>query len=484
MTTKIHLPLSFLLIAAQSIPAYAHAPDDVSEDQLHAPLDVILFLHMGLQALVWGVLFPIGMVFGLTRSRWHVPLQSLAFALTFAGIILGHAHGGRRFPHSFHGSLGSWLLLPILAQLSLGIYLKLHVNERTLRPYAVRAHGILGRVWPILGWVQGLFGVIVLRGFCGEAGAVQCAAHYIMGSAFIGYGIIMALLLVVGEHWVRRSGRSPEWWDSWVIMLWGIVNTFTQHHGGGWSVKDMQHTYVMLCLPFSVFSYYASVLGVTWWAGGALGIYLARNNQAYQNYNIILHDSIILTGWAMSEHAQALMLSTKVHAMFGYTLMLAGLARIIDICFITTSSSAGSLDGNESEHTFASGTNAHGELRSKAKAARAFRHLPPFVRVPPLGRLLFMSATDEELEVVHDMEMDHVTYVLGMYSLAFLFYLFTLFLLNLYATSGRNADTHDVVFSAPLNGEIELTSPRDASRWYAPVPKEEGAMHVLGEDEE
>jgi hypothetical protein len=70
----------------------------------------------------------------------------------------------------------------------------------------------------------------------------------------------MALLLVVGDNWVRRSGRSPEWWDSWVIMLWvrisrtynvlqlnmsqGIVNTFTEHHGGEWSVKDMQHTYV------------------------------------------------------------------------------------------------------------------------------------------------------------------------------------------------------------------------------------------------
>jgi hypothetical protein len=30
----------------------------------------------------------------------------------------------------------------------------------------------------------------------------------------------MAILLVVGEAWVRRSGRSPEFWDSWVIMLW------------------------------------------------------------------------------------------------------------------------------------------------------------------------------------------------------------------------------------------------------------------------
>lgn len=30
----------------------------------------------------------------------------------------------------------------------------------------------------------------------------------------------MAILLLVGESWVRRSGRSPEWWDSWVITLW------------------------------------------------------------------------------------------------------------------------------------------------------------------------------------------------------------------------------------------------------------------------
>ena len=27
-------------------------------------------------------------------------------------------------------------------------------------------------------------------------------------------------------------------------VLQGIVNTFTEHWGGVWSVKDMQHTYV------------------------------------------------------------------------------------------------------------------------------------------------------------------------------------------------------------------------------------------------
>ncbi|KAJ8587578.1 hypothetical protein M405DRAFT_741616 [Rhizopogon salebrosus TDB-379] len=465
-TPLVIFPLIFPWIA----PVLAHKHHgELTEEELHAPVDAILWIHIAIQAIVWGVIFPIGMVLGLTRSRWHVPVQSLAFTLTFGGIYLGHAHVGRQFPSSVHSDIGSWILMPILAQLALGIYLKLHVHERTLRPYAVRAHGILGRIWPILGWIQGLFGVITLRGFCGEVGAGQCAAHYIMGSGFIAYGIIMALLLVVGEDWVRRSGRSPEWWDSWVIMLWGMVNTFTEHHGGAWSVKDMQHT----------------ILGVLWWAGGALGIFLSRNNQR----NVLPGMIIILTGWAMSDHAQALMLSTKVHSMFGYSLMLAGLARIIEICFITLPPSPRAvpppMNDDDSEHTLAPPPPEEIHVTRKANASQAFRHLPPFLLVA--SGLLFMSATDEELAAVHETGMDHVTYVLSMYSIAFLLYLLTLFLLHLYSTSGRNflpLQPLGVVFSAD---SIELSSPTDANKWYAPVPREEGrsgTTHVLGDDED
>ncbi|KAL4072852.1 hypothetical protein V8B97DRAFT_1869646 [Scleroderma yunnanense] len=459
-----------LFLSSQIISAYGHSHHDeeLTEEQLHAPIDSILWIHMALQVIVWGIVFPIGMVLGLSRSRWHVPTQSVGFALTLGGIFLGHAHGGRQFRHSMHGSIGSWILLPILAQLTLGIYLKLHIHQETLRPYAVRVHGTLGRIWPILGWAQGLFGVIVLRGLCGPNGAGQCAAHYIMGSAFIGYGIILSLLLTLGENWMRRTGKSPEWWDSWVIMIWGIVNTFTEHWGGVWSVKDMQHT----------------MLGVLWWTGGALGIFLARNNQR----NIVPALIIVLTGWAMSDHVQALMISTKVHAIFGYTLISAGLTRIIEVCFLPIAVSApGLLDDNDSEHTLTPTQTARGASRPQRMTTRAFRHLPPFLLVA--SGFLFMSATDEELEVVHDAGMDHVTYILGMYSLAFLLYLFTQFLFHLYMTTGKNADiTHssggDAIFSVPPDGEIELTSPRGPSKWYSPVPRDEGPVHVVGEDEE
>lgn len=89
----------------------------------------------------------------------------------------------------------------------------------------------------------------------------------------------------------------------------------------------------------------------------------------------------------MSEHAQALMLSTKVHATFGYTLMLAGFARIIEICFVPAPKVLADAEGDTgSEHTL--NDSQHGAVEGAAVvetpsmgAARAFRHLPPFLLV-------------------------------------------------------------------------------------------------------
>lgn len=83
----------------------------------------------------------------------------------------------------------------------------------------------------------------------------------------------------------------------------------------------------------------------------------------------------------MSEHAQALMLSTKVHAAFGEVLMLAGVARIIEVCFIAPSyeKDAPSSDSDRnSDRTFAlSGPSSLENPR--LAVVQAFRHLPPFV---------------------------------------------------------------------------------------------------------
>ncbi|PAV16923.1 integral membrane [Pyrrhoderma noxium] len=467
MAIRHRLSAYLFALAISAVPvAYAHGHHaELTDEERNAPIDAILWIHMLLQCAVWGILFPLGMVLGMSRSRWHVPLQSVGFALTIGGYFLGHSHKGRMFPASIHGSFARFLYIPIAAQLALGVYLKLHIHEQTLRPWAVKAHGIVGKIYPILGWTQMLFGAITLRGYCRDGNLGQCLAHYIMGSAFIAYGIILAVLLLAGEAWIRRSGKSPEWWDSWVIMLWGIVNTFTEHHGKHWSHKDMQHT----------------SLGVVWWAGGALGIWLSRNNQRSVVPSII----VILTGWAMSEHAQALELSTKVHSVFGYTLLLAGVTRIIEVCFIAptfekdslASSSASSDSDRHSERTLALSTSGLGGEKENPRiaVAHAFRHFPPFLLIA--AGFLFMSATDEEIQFIHSIDMDHVTYVLLLLSLAFVLYTFVLVLINTWGTSGRHASSSSSAQNSPDSrgeGDIEL------NKWYQRVP----AGVVDGEGEE
>ncbi|EGO22574.1 hypothetical protein SERLADRAFT_350605, partial [Serpula lacrymans var. lacrymans S7.9] len=317
-----------------------------------------------------------------------------------------------------HSVFANILFIPICAQLLHGIYPKLHIHECTIQSYAVIAHGIIGKSYPILGWTQMLLGAIAFRGYCRGETLGQCLAQYIMGSGFVAYGVIMAILLVVGEAWVKQSGRSPEWWDLWIITLWVSHNTFAEHYGSTWSVINMQHT----------ITYCDYVVG---WNRGILGIYLALDNQR----NVVPGLIIILTGWAMLQHAQALEISTKVHTTFEYTLMLAGLTRIVKICFCTPGYSPSD--------------------NGKMAAARAFRHLPPFVS----PKILFMSATNEELNYVHNSDMDHITYLLTMFSLAFTLYTLILTLIHLFSTTGRNAQ------SFPTTGNnIELASSRSPSR--------------------
>jgi hypothetical protein len=63
-----------LLIFVGPILAHGHH-ENPTKETAGAPIDRILWIHMFLQAAVWGVLLPVGMVLGMSRSRWHVPLQ-------------------------------------------------------------------------------------------------------------------------------------------------------------------------------------------------------------------------------------------------------------------------------------------------------------------------------------------------------------------------------------------------------------------------
>lgn len=76
--------------------------------------------------------------------------------------------------------------------------------------------------------------------------------------------------------------------------------------------------------------------------------------------------------------------------------MAAGIARIIEVCFVAKPFS------NEED-------------------LNAFQHLPPFLLVA--SGFIFMSATEEQLLLIDGAGIDHVSYILILYSMAFLMYL-------------------------------------------------------------
>ncbi|KAI5790088.1 putative integral membrane protein [Geopyxis carbonaria] len=391
-----------LFILVQTASAHEHDGDGISEGEFVSPepLDLILWWHICTMVLAFGILFPVGTVLGMVRSKWHVPLQIAASVVALMGWSLGHAHRGRQFAPNLHASFASYIMVFLLIQIGLGVYLKLHWDkgiQRSIRKYALLFHGVIGKTMPIISWVQMLFGGITALGFCHDDHLGQCLAHFIMGSSFIAYGIIMTMMLLVGQAWLRRTGKSQEFWDSLVIAIWGCINTFTEHRwGSAWSHGDYQHT----------------SMGVVWWCAGLLGLWLSKGPDGAPRRNVIPGLVIFVTGYAMSSHAQHLPLSTMIHAVFGYTLMAAGLTRIIEICFI---------------------------LKDKPELDEpsSFQHLPPYLLFA--SGFIFMSATEEQLALISNAGIDHVSYLLVLYSLAFILYLFTQFLLSFFNDPSRGS---------------------------------------------
>lgn len=99
------------------------------------------------------------------------------------------------------------------------------------------------------------------------------------------------------------------------------------------------------------------MLGIIWFCAGILGVFLSSRKGRPQR-NVIPAIVILLTGWAMAGHEQHLEFSTRLHGIFGHTLMAAGVTRIVEIVMV---------------------------LQDKWNAGddeiRSFQYVPPFVRL-------------------------------------------------------------------------------------------------------
>lgn len=281
-------------------------------------------------------------------------------------------------------------------------------------------HYALSVILVLTGWVKTCLAPSAMFGFCRDVHTGQCIAHGIMGSAFIGYGFIYAMILVIPFFRSTKHKQSQEFYDSLVMMLWGVVNTFTEHRWGkDWSMSDFQHT----------------VSGILWWTGGLLGLYLSRGGRRSFMPSLML----IFTGWAMTEHTQHLKISTEIHLMFGLVLMTGGALRICEIAFLVKDQRA----------------LPNGVINS-------FQYLPSFCLIE--SGVLFMGANEEQLELVLRFGSEHSAYILLLTSAAFMIYLWFLILLGLYLKltqqdeNGIDLNSYTSVNNGPTEFELENLS--------------------------
>jgi hypothetical protein len=258
------------------------------------------------------------------------------------------------------------------------------LSERSVRII----HRTLSVIITLIGWVRACMAPVAMFGFCRDLHTGQCLAHGIMGSAFVGYGFVYVMVLVLPYFRESSHKHSQEFYDSTVMMIWGIVNTFTEHRWGTepWGHGDYQHT----------------AMGIIWWCGGLLGMFLSRGGRRSFIPSLLL----IYTGWAMSEHVQELAVSTKVHYMFGLVLMTGGALRIMEIAFLLR------------------------DERCVPGKILSFQYLPSFCLIE--SGVLFMGANEEQLELVLRLKADHSSYIMVITGAAFMIYLWMLLLLELY----------------------------------------------------
>ncbi|KAJ1934964.1 hypothetical protein EC988_008637 [Linderina pennispora] len=122
---------------------------------------------------------------------------------------------------------------------------------------------------------------------------------------------------------------------------------------------------------------------------------------------------LIFTGCAMGAHEQDTEFSTKVHFVFGLSLVLAGLMRCIEIMLITT-----------------------GLIKTDSKEPNPFQYIPVFFLCH--SGVMFMSANRENVAAMINIGIDIGTFSLGFLSITFLLFFYSYFLMQLFSELGSH----------------------------------------------
>ncbi|ORX38439.1 hypothetical protein BD324DRAFT_578083 [Kockovaella imperatae] len=208
----------------------------------------------------------------------------------------------------------------------------------------------LRRFQVVFAYVVTLLGMTVYVGMCRGSFVNACAAHFIKGSIFFGYGVLtfaryLGAYSDLGWAWNRKpgkaSGTSAEMVECSVIFVYGITNTWLErlgsHAGDPYTVRQVQH------ISIAIMFWFAGLIGILLESKSVrrvLGSMLGRPRDMHEppsyafSFNPLPALVIAVTGLAMAAHHQRYVFQVQIHSLWGLLLAGGSLCRFLTYFFL------------------------------------------------------------------------------------------------------------------------------------------------------
>ncbi|KAJ2860892.1 hypothetical protein GGH94_005240 [Coemansia aciculifera] len=354
------------------------------------PMTWALRTHLLLCFVGYVVLLPIGLVMEMARYKYQSIMQMAGALFALIGILFGWVNGHL---DNIYARFGWFMLMLLVGQTAISVCMDLGMLGRTRRiDMAYRGIGVAQFFFT---YVAMVFGVTNYLGLCSRGHLGQCISHFARGSGLMMSSMLLLVGMRVCGPMMLNLRRPPEFYASIVMMTVGLIGTFTEHNffqssaSASWSHKDLQHTFI----------------GVSWLAGGLLGVLMTWRNSP-RDRTAIPSIIYIATGISMIIHQQDLKMASHTHFLFGAALVCLGISSICEVALM-----------------------ASGFVQEKGEP-ESFQYMP--VLFMCLSGIFLMGSNRDMILFLINSQIDIVTYALLLSSVCFVVILYFCMLSDLY----------------------------------------------------
>ncbi|KAJ1797212.1 hypothetical protein LPJ59_003277 [Coemansia sp. RSA 2399] len=325
--------LNGLAFAAMATAVSAHGDEEMGATAGALPDDAPFYkwpeesmgwalkVHLALCLVAYVLVLPTALVMDLANNKFHPLVQIGGALVAFLGMVFGWVHGHL---HNAYARFGWFMLCLLVVQTAANICFTLGILRKTSQRLRI-PYRVLGCLQLFFTYMAMVLGVIRYLNLCSQGHLGQCISHFARGTALIYGGVMLLVAMRLFGATMLEVGRPPELFFSIIMMVVGLIGTFTEHNffqssgnpEGMWSHKDLQHTFI----------------GISWFAGGTLGVFMSWRASP-RDRTPIPSLIFIATGISMIIHQQDLAMSSHAHFLFGASLVTLGLSTICEITML------------------------------------------------------------------------------------------------------------------------------------------------------